>query len=1041
MRAGNDEGTGAWSASGTGSTEANTPPNPQNPGTPPNGATLRVAENTEAGGRVGDPVTAATDSDPVRAATDSGELRYALSGTDASMFAIDANSGQVRVGRGTVLDYESIQSYAMVVVATDGNGGESRIPTTVAVTDVNEPPAAPAAPEAAPSSSDFRRALDASWTAPVNQGRPAIEDYDVRYRKQGASGWKDRVFTGTETRTTLPGLEPGSAYEVQVRAANDEGVGAWSASGTARTRANTPPGFVQDPDDPGTPQNGAVRRVAENTAAGGAVGAPVTAADADGDDLRYTLSGTDESRFAIDASSGQIRVGVGTALDYERTRSYGVVVEASDGNGGTGRTAVTIAVTDVNEPPETPAAPVVAPSSRDPRSDLEASWTAPVNTGRPAVDDYDVRYRKQGSGSWASHPFTGSGTLTTLPGLEPGTTYEVQVRAANDEGAGAWSASGTGRTEANTPPAFGESPDNPDNPGDPGTPPNGAARRVAENTAAGGAVGAPVTAADADGDDLSYALSGADVSRFAIDASSGQIRVGTGTVLDYETNPSHRVAVEARDGKGGTARIEVTISVTDVNEPPETPAAPVVTPSSRDPGSDLEASWTAPVNTGRPEIDDFDVRYRKQGAESWASHPFTGSATLTTLPGLESGTAYEVQVRAANDEGAGAWSASGTGRTEGNAPPVFDPDPGATTSREVAENTPAGGHVGEAVAAMGGGDDLGYSLAGTDAAMFAIDAKSGQITVGAGTVLDYETTLSYAVTVEAIDGQDRTSTIEVDIAVTDVAEPPSAPGAPSVTAAAVTRLTVAWTAPANAGRPAISGYDVQYRVAGPGADFIDSDFEGSGLTTTLEGLSPLTGYEVRVRALNDEGAGAWSVPGLGRTKANTAPTFGEDEGGVAREVDSPGGASRRAREVAENTPAGRPVGAPVTATDTYAEALTYTLTGPDASSFAVDEASGQIRTEANLDYETRSSYSVAVEVSDGRGGTARQPVAIAVTDVAEPPLAPGAPSVTAAAVTRLTVAWTAPANAGRPAISGYDVQYRVAGPGADFIDSDFEGRA
>ena len=207
-----------------------------------------------------------------------------------------------------------------------------------------------------------------------------------------------------------------------------------------------------------------------------------------------------------------------------------------------------------------------------------------------------------------------------------------------------------------------------------------------------------------------------------------------------------------------------------------------------------------------------------------------------------------------------------------------------------------------------------------------------------------------------------------------------------------------------------------------------------------------------MRALNDEGAGAWSVPGLGRTKANTAPTFGEDEGGVSLEVDSPGGSpgggspgggspgggSRWAREVAENTPAGRPVGAPVTATDTYGEALTYTLTGLDASSFAVDEASGQIRTEADLDYETRSSYSVAVEVSDGHGGTARQPVAIAVTDVAEPPSAPGAPAVTAA-VTRLTVAWTAPANAGRPAISGYEVQYRVAGLGADFIDSDFEG--
>ena len=74
------------------------------------------------------------------------------------------------------------------------------------------------------------------------------------------------------------------------------------------------------------------------------------------------------------------------------------------------------------------------------------------------------------------------------------------------------------------------------------------------------------------------------------------------------------------------------------------------------------------------------------------------------------------------------------------------------------------------------------------------------------------------------------------------------------------------------------------------------------------------------------------------------------------------------------------------------------------------------------DHEARSSYSVTVKADDGNAGTATVAVTITVTDVAEPPAAPAAPTVTAtsASTTSVDVAWTAPANPGKPAISGYD---------------------
>ena len=105
----------------------------------------------------------------------------------------------------------------------------------------------------------------------------------------------------------------------------------------------------------------ATRSVAENTAAGMAIGDPVAATDADtGDTLTFTLGGTDAASFAIVATSGQLQTSA--ALDYETKNSYSVSVMVSDGNGGTDSIAVTISVTDVveDDEPADETDPVVA---------------------------------------------------------------------------------------------------------------------------------------------------------------------------------------------------------------------------------------------------------------------------------------------------------------------------------------------------------------------------------------------------------------------------------------------------------------------------------------------------------------------------------------------------------------------------------------------------------------------------------------------------------------------------------------------------------
>ena len=93
-------------------------------------------------------------------------------------------------------------------------------------------------------------------------------------------------------------------------------------------------------------------------------------------------------------------------------------------------------------------------------------------------------------------------------------------------------------------------------------------RSVAENTAAGANIGAPVAATDdADanaGDTLTYSLGdSADAAAFTIDQNTGQLK--TSAALDFETQASYEVEVTATDGSGATAMITVTIMVTDVS--------------------------------------------------------------------------------------------------------------------------------------------------------------------------------------------------------------------------------------------------------------------------------------------------------------------------------------------------------------------------------------------------------------------------------------------------------------------------------------------
>ena len=111
------------------------------------------------------------------------------------------------------------------------------------------------------------------------------------------------------------------------------------------------------------------------------------------------------------------------------------------------------------------------------------------------------------------------------------------------------------------------------------------------------------------------------------------------------------------------------------------------------------------------------------------------------------------------------------------------------------------------------------------------------------------------------------------------------------------------------------------------------------------------------------------------TDVNEAPAF--PEGAPALDVD-------------ENTAAGVAFGDAVTATDPDGDTLTYSLSGSDASSFAIDENTGRLKTKSALDYEGENTRQVTVTASDG-SLTDSVVVDVSVNDVGEPPGKPSAP--------------------------------------------------
>ncbi|MDE2976867.1 MAG: cadherin domain-containing protein, partial [Acidobacteriota bacterium] len=933
---------------------------------------ISVAEGTT--GNIGSPVTA---TDP-----EGASLTYSLTGTDASAFRVSA-AGQISLATGTVLNHERKASYSFNVVASDGATQPltATRAVTLTVTDVDE--SLTISGLASGTVAENAAYTSATPTVSGHQGT-------VTWTKEGADAADFTIASATGVLSMIgrdhedpQDANKDNAYEVTVKATDQDGIEGTASITVTVTNVNEAPAFAT--------ATALAIGVPEGTT--GDIGSPVTATDPEGAQLAYSLTGTDAAAFQVSAA-GQISLATGTVLNHERKASYSFNVVASDGATQplTATRAVTLTVTDVDE-----SLTISGLASGTVAENAAYTSATPTVSGHQGT----VTWTKEGADAADFTIASATGVLSMIgrdhedpQDANKDNAYEVTVKATDQDGIEGTASITVTVTNVNEAPAFATA--------------TALAIGVPEGTT--GDIGSPVTATDPEGAQLAYSLTGTDAAAFQVSAA-GQISLATGTVLNHERKASYSFNVVASDGATQplTATRAVTLTVTDVDES--------LTISGLASGTVAEnAAYTSatPTVSGHRGT----VTWTKEGADAADFTIASGTGVLKMVArdhedaqDANTDNAYEVTVKATDADGITGTASITVTVTNVNEAPSFAS--AGTLSISVAEGTT--GNIGSPVTATDPeGASLTYSLTGTDASAFRVSA-AGQISLATGTVLNHERKTSYSFNVVVSDGatQPLTATRAVTLTVTDVDE--------SLTISGLASGTVAENAAYTSATPTVSGHRGTVTWTKEGADA--ADFTIASATGALsmvardhedaQDANKDNAYEVTVKATDADGITGTASITVTVTNVNEAPAFST--------------AAALAISVPEGTTGD--IGSPVTATDPEGAALTYSLTGADASAFQVS-AAGQISlaTGTVLNHEQKSSYSFNVVVSDGATPplTATRAVTLTVTDVDE--------SLTISGLAGGTVAENVAYTSATPTVSGHRGTVTWTKEGADAAD-------
>ena len=848
-------------ATGVGQTHATDPTNPQ------------IDENTPGGAAVGTPLNASADG---------ATVSYALSGPEAANFNINPATGEVSLAQDVSPDFEAKSEYSLTVTAIAD--------VTVRVLNVDEPGTVALSTDE-PGAGET---ITASLTDP--DGGVANVRWSWARSDGGASNAIPDATTASYTTATAD-----IGHHITATASYDDatGAGKQASAATANPVRNDPPAF---------PDETAMRQVDENITVGTPIGAPVTAADPNGDDITYSVAGSAD--FTIDPNTGQISVAEGASLDHEARAAHTLTITATDSHGDTGHATVTVNVANVEETGAVTlghdrlrAGVVITATLSDPDGNVSGE-TWQWSRGDEPID-----------GATAN-----SHTVTTD---DVGHVLSATVRYTDGHGPGKSARAATASEVGNDAPAFDAATFD---------------RAIDENAPTGTAAGEPVAATDPNGDPVSYTITGS--AAFSLQADG---TIVSAAVLDHETRASHNVTLTATDVHGASAGAVVAIAVNNLDEAGSlslSDTAPKV-------GDTVSANLTDPDG----QTSAHSWQWQRGDGDVWNGITDANAGDYA-VQSADIGHLLRAVVSYADPQGPGKRASAQTETAVANDPPVFTTaDP---MNVAVAENTPPGTAVGSPLHANDpNGDPLSFSLSGTDADSFSVDAD-GQITMTAAP--DYEARSSYGFIAAVSDPAGGSDAITVNVAVRNVEEPGSVAFDTDASPEVNVPLAAALTDPDGSVASETWQWQVADAVSGPWADV-----NGATDATYTPTSADVHRY-LRASARYTDGHGdnvdtASVISAFAVTpEPNRPPRFGDHT---------------TTFNISVNVREGVRVAPPFSATDPNDDTLTYSIVSDTPDAFTINPATGEVLM-GGLEMSEDATYTASISVTDGVDGEWRE---------------------------------------------------------------------
>ena len=852
--------------------------------------------------------------------------------TDNGSFDVSGNSLVTK----DVFDKETKDSYSIRVKVDDGKGGTFEKQFTITVADADDAPT---------DLSLDNASVDENQASGTTVGTLSSTDQDSgdshTYSLVTGTGDTDNgsfKISGDALQTNaIFDFETKSSYSIRIK--TDDGNGGSFQKQVTIT--------VTDVNDAPTDISLSNASVDENQPSGADVGTLSTTDQDAGDSHVYSFAtGTgddDNAKFQI---SGGDKLQTNAVFDFETKSSYSIRVKTDDGT-ATFEKQLTISVNDVNEPPtdisldsstvdeNQPTGTTVGTfSNNDPDAGTSPTYTLVTGTGDTDNGSFQI---------------SGNDLLTNAVfDFETKNSYSIRVKVDDGHGGTFEEQFAISVADVN------------DAPTDITLSSSTVPANQADYT-----VGTLSTTDQDAGDTFTYAFAAGtgddDNGSFTISGST--LKTGPGLAVG-----TYKVRIETDDGNGGTFDKAFTIDVVPNQNPSDIQLSntsvdenagqgtDVGTLSTVDPDAGDTHTYSLVTGTGDTDNADFQIN----GSTLEVSHALD----------FEAGGTRSIRIKTDDGHG-GTFQKQFTITINNKNDPPTDI---ATTSTSVAENQPSGTTVGTLSSTdQDGADTHTYSLVtgtgDTDNGKFQISGS----TLQTGAIFDFETKSSYSIRIKTDDGNGGTFEKQFTITVTDANDAP--------TDLALSPSTVPENSPIGTTVGNLSSTDqdagdshTYTLVSGTGSDD-NASFTINGTavqTNTLLDFETKSSYTIRVKT--DDGHG-----GLFEKALTIA---------VSDQNDAPTNIALSKSDVDENLPSGTTVGSFSSTDQDSGDSHAYSLVGgtgsTDNGSFTID-ASGNLKTAAMFNFESKSSYAIRVKTDDGHGGMFEKQFTIAVNNKNDPP--------------------------------------------------------